>query len=288
MRMRVFYKENYGSAATTKVLHVSLLKVICVDPEFLEPPLDLARWEKYKVEMFMRKQYLEKKRTPEDIAEECGVSVEALNPYIAKLQNGEKFDEFTDEYLLRIDALGYQEMNFSFHSDFIDTSYRYTEDYGHEISEDLKKVASENEGIMLQTIWDITIFDCNFEAGKSAEELAGSVPWNIDSYTSGIGQDLLTKIFSAKFSSSFFTKCAILADVLTNHSSDQSLAEFIENNDIGLPLAQRINLAEEIGDLDEDDQDNLDYIEETWEQLCEILGVDKDGDYTTLSDMKLN
>jgi hypothetical protein len=33
---------------------------------------------------------------------------------------------------------------------------------------------------------------------------------------------------------------------------------------------------------------NLDYIEETWEQLCETLGVDKDGDYTTLSDMKLN
>lgn len=284
--MRMFYKENYGSAATTKVLQVSLLKVICVDPEFLEPPLDLARWEKYKVEMFMRKQYLEKKRTSEDIAQECGISVETIQPYIDKLLNGEKFDEFTEDYLLRIDALGYQEMNFSFHSDFINTSYRYTEDYGHEISEDLKKAASEDEGIILQTIWDITIFDCNFEAGKSAEELAGSVPWNIDSYNSGIGEDLLTKILSAEFSSSFFTKCAILSDVLNNHAEDESLAEFVEYNDIGLPLAQRVNAAEEISDLDEDDQDNLDYLDETWEQLCETLGVDKDGDYTSLEDMR--
>ena len=85
---------------------------------------------------------------------------------------------------------------------------------------------------------------------------------------------------------SFFTKCAILSDVVTNHSSDESLAEFIEYNDIGLPLAQRINDSEEISDLDEDDQDNLEYIDETWEQLCETLGVDKDGDYTSLADMR--
>lgn len=34
----IFLKEGYNSAETTKVLHVSLLKVICVDPKFLEPP----------------------------------------------------------------------------------------------------------------------------------------------------------------------------------------------------------------------------------------------------------
>lgn len=243
--MRMFYKENYNSADSTKVLQVSLLKVFYVYPNFLEPPHDIAKWQK-----------------------------------------GDKFDEFTEEPKLRIDALGYQEMNFSFHSDFIDTSYLYTEDYGHEITKDIQKVALEDDGIMLQTVWDVVIYDCNFEAGKSAEELAGSVPWFIDSNTSGYGQELITKVLSAKFSTSFFTKCNILSDVVTNHSSDESLSEFIDYNDIGLPLAQRINLAEEISDLDEEDQDNLDYIDETWDQLCETLGVDKDGDYTSLAEMR--
>lgn len=244
--MRMFYKENYNSADATKVLEVSLLKVFYVYPEFLEPPHDITRW-----------------------------------------QRGDRFDEFTEEPKLRIDALGYPgKMKFNFHSDFIDADYKYTEEYGHEISEDLKKVALQDEGIMLQTIWNVVIHDCNFEAGASAEDLAGSVPWTLDTYVSGFGEDLFTKIVSAKFSSSFFTKCAILADVLINHSSDESLAEFIDYNDIGLPLAQRINLAEEISDLDEEDQDNLDYIDETWEQLCETLGVDKDGDYTSLTEMR--
>ncbi len=244
--MRVFYKENYNSADSTKVLQVSLLKVFYVYPEFLEPPHDITKW-----------------------------------------QRGDKFDEFTEEPKLRIDALGYPgKMKFDYHSDFIDADYKYTEEYGNEISEDLKKVALEDDGIMLQTVWDVVIYDCNFEAGKSAEELAGSVPWFIDSNTPGYGQELLTKVLSANFSSSFFTKCAILSDVATNHSSDESLAEFIEYNDIGLPLAQRINIAEEISDLDEEDQDNLDYIDETWDQLCETLGVEEYGDYTSLADMR--
>ena len=281
--MRMFYKENYNSAETTKVLRVSLLKVFYVYPKFLEPPHDLARREIFKEEMFMRKQYLEKKRTPEDIAQECGVSVETIQPYITKLQNGEKFDKFSNEYFLGLDASG---MPGNFHTHFVDTYYRYTEDYGHEINEDLKAVALEDEGILLQTIWNIVIYDCGFKAGITAEELANSAPWDLDTNDSDIGQDLFTQIISARFSSSFFTKCAILSDVVTNHSTDESLGEFIEYNDIGLPLAQRINDSEEISDLDEDDQDNLEYIDETWGQLCETLGVDKDGDYTSLADMR--
>jgi hypothetical protein len=150
----------------------------------------------------------------------------------------------------------------------------------------MKKTTLENEGIIQQAVWNVTIHDCNFEAGTSAEELAGSVPWDIETYSAGFGDVLLTKVISAKFSSSFHTKCAILSDVFTIHSSDESLAEFIDYNDIGLPLAHRAHIAESISDLDEDDQDNLDYIDETWEQLCEALGVDKDGDYASLEDMR--
>lgn len=283
--MQMVYKEYYDSAETTKVLHVSLLKVICVNPEFLKPPHDLAKWEKFKVEPFMRKQFLEKKRTPEDIAEECGVSVETIQPYIAKLLNGEKFDEFTKEYLLGIyaDNYGGQQTQLSYHSDFLHASYKYSDDYKDEISENLKKEASEDDGVILHTVWDIAIVDCSFEIGTSAEKLASSVLWQLKSTSA---RDLFTKVLSAKFSSSFFTKCAILSDVVTNHSDDDSFTELIEYNDIGLPLAQRVNLAEEMSDLDEEDIDNLDYIDETWEQLCETLGVDKDGDYTSLANMR--
>jgi hypothetical protein len=236
--MRIGYKEYYNSAETTKVLHVSLLKVICVDPEFLEPPHDLARWQK-----------------------------------------GDKFDDFTEEYMLRIDALGYKgEINY--HSDFLDADYEYTEEYADLISEDMMKTAAEAEGILQQTIWKVTITDCNFSSGTSAEELAGSVPWTLNT-----GHELLTKIFSAKFSSSFFTKCAILSEIWTNHAGDANLAEFIDYNDAGLPLAHRVNLVEEESQLDDEDRENYEYIEETWVLLCETLGIDKDGDYTTYKDM---
>jgi hypothetical protein len=290
--MRVFYKENYGSADTTKVLHVSLLKVICVEPEFLEPPHDLARVHRgYAItldlhnfaEAPLRKRYFEDKKTPEEIAKIYGVSVETIQPYIAKLLNGEKFDGFTKEYKLSIytNNLVGKPTQLFYHTDFLSTDYKYTEDYGHEISEDLKKVASEEKGILLQTVWDIAILSCSFDIGTTAEELANSVSWELN--RSG---DLLTKILSVKFSTHFFTKCAILSDVLTNHSDDESLAEFIEYNDIGLPLAQRVNLAETMSEFELEDFDEFDYIEETWEQLCETLGVDKDGDYTSLADMR--
>lgn len=242
----LFLKEGYNSAETTKVLHVSLLKVICVDPKSaavcLEPPYDLARWKK-----------------------------------------GDRFADFTEEYVFKIytgPKVG--QPTVFYHTDYLVTDYEYSDDYGHEISEDLKKAAAKDECILVQTVWDICIFECSWEpAGTSAEELANSISWELN-----VSGDVFTKILSAKFSSSFFTKCAILSDVVTNHSDDDSFTELIEYNDIGLPLAQRVNLAEEMSDLDEEDIDNLDYIDETWEQLCETLGVDKDGDYTSLAQMR--
>jgi hypothetical protein len=45
---------------------------------------------------------------------------------------------------------------------------------------------------------------------------------------------------------------------------------------------------EEESQLDDDDRDNYEYIEETWVQLCETLGVDQDGDYNTYKDMIAN
>jgi hypothetical protein len=55
--------------------------------------------------------------------------------------------------------------------------------------------------------------------------------------------------------------------------------------DAGVPLAHRINLVEEESQLDDEDRENYEYVEETWVQLCETLGVDEDGDYTAYKDM---
>ena len=69
------------------------------------------------------------------------------------------------------------------------------------------------------------------------------------------------------------------------HLLDVELAEFIDYNDVGLPLAHKVNI---VPNYRHEESDNLDYIEETWVQLCETLGVDKDGDYTTYKEMIAN
>ena len=40
--------------------------------------------KRYTSEVFMRKRYLMDKKTPDDIAKECGVSVETIYVYLAK------------------------------------------------------------------------------------------------------------------------------------------------------------------------------------------------------------
>lgn len=40
----------------------------------------------YKSEAFMRKRYLVDKKTPEEIAKECGASVETIYVYLAKFK----------------------------------------------------------------------------------------------------------------------------------------------------------------------------------------------------------
>ena len=40
----------------------------------------------YKSETFMRKRYLIDKKTPEEIAKECGASVETIYVYLAKFK----------------------------------------------------------------------------------------------------------------------------------------------------------------------------------------------------------
>jgi hypothetical protein len=78
----------------------------------------------------------------------------------------------------------------------------------------------------------------------------------------------------------FSRKCEILADLWLNHRGDSDLEDFIEYNDIGLPLAYAF--AE---DLAKPTEIATRYIEETFALLVEALEVNPDLEYESLDEM---
>ena len=78
----------------------------------------------------------------------------------------------------------------------------------------------------------------------------------------------------------FENKCEILADLWLNFKDDEELADFVEYNDLGLPLAYLIHSELVIPtELCEP------YVEETYNLLAEALGIDLDQDFATLQEM---
>ena len=75
-------------------------------------------------------------------------------------------------------------------------------------------------------------------------------------------------------------KCLILADFWLNYKDEEEFNDFVEYNDIGLPLAFMIteNIVEstQVGEI---------YVNEAWELLCRALNVDSKQDYDSLEDM---
>ncbi len=78
-------------------------------------------------------------------------------------------------------------------------------------------------------------------------------------------------------------KCLILADFWLNYKDEEEFNDFVEYNDIGLPLAFMIteNIVEstQVGEI---------YVNEAWELLCAALNVDSKQNYDTLEDMFLD
>ena len=78
----------------------------------------------------------------------------------------------------------------------------------------------------------------------------------------------------------FSSKCEILGDLWLNYRDDEAFIDFIEYNDIGLPLAYCISAglakAEPQGEL---------YINETWDLLVEALGIDGEQFWDSLDHM---
>jgi hypothetical protein len=78
----------------------------------------------------------------------------------------------------------------------------------------------------------------------------------------------------------FEDKIAILADLWLNYKDMDGLKDFLEYNDIGLPLAYTIYAG-----LSEVTDDGIPYVEETYNLLAESLGLDLDEDFSTLAEM---
>ena len=81
----------------------------------------------------------------------------------------------------------------------------------------------------------------------------------------------------------FETKCEILSDLWINWKDDENLEDFVEYNDLGLPMAYLIHT-----ELVTVNNEGMPYIEETFNLLCTSLGLDIDGDYITLNEMLEN
>jgi hypothetical protein len=78
----------------------------------------------------------------------------------------------------------------------------------------------------------------------------------------------------------FSNKASILADLWINFRGDEQFSDFIEYNDIGLPLAYYIHT-----DLVKPTDQATLYVEETFNLLCAALGIDLESDYETLNEM---
>ena len=78
----------------------------------------------------------------------------------------------------------------------------------------------------------------------------------------------------------FFRKCEILGELWLNYRNDEQFQDFIEYNDLGLPLAYAF--ANEIAKETELAER---YVNESYELLAESLGVSGTEPFDSLDDM---
>ena len=77
----------------------------------------------------------------------------------------------------------------------------------------------------------------------------------------------------------FSTKCEILADLWMAYRNDEQFTDFIEYNDLGLPIAYAIHAG-----IVEPNEPANDFINETFELLLAALGLEDTG-YENLDDI---
>ena len=78
----------------------------------------------------------------------------------------------------------------------------------------------------------------------------------------------------------FSSKCDILGTLWIDYKDDENLQDFIEYNDLGLPLAYCVSA--ELAKIEP--QGEL-YVNETWDLLIEALGLDSETEWESLDHM---
>jgi hypothetical protein len=79
---------------------------------------------------------------------------------------------------------------------------------------------------------------------------------------------------------SYECKVAILADLWLNYRSDENFSDFVEYNDLGLPLAYAID-----NEIVESTDMAANFIKETFSLLLEALDIEEDTDFETLDEL---
>jgi hypothetical protein len=84
----------------------------------------------------------------------------------------------------------------------------------------------------------------------------------------------------SEFKTTYEDKASILADLWLNYRNDTNFADFVEYNDLGLPLAYAID-----NEIVESTDMAARFIEETFDLLLAGLDIDEDTGFETLDDL---
>jgi uncharacterized protein YozE (UPF0346 family) len=78
----------------------------------------------------------------------------------------------------------------------------------------------------------------------------------------------------------FRAKCAILSEIWEHYTEEEDLKDFLEYNDVGLPIAHFIHTG-----MVEPLAEAFEHVEETYNMLVEILGLDLKESFSTFDEM---
>jgi hypothetical protein len=78
----------------------------------------------------------------------------------------------------------------------------------------------------------------------------------------------------------FETICSILSELWINYKEDKDFSEFIQYNDLGLPLAFMLD-----SEIVEPKDLAFQYVLETWQIFLSALNIDKDMGWNSLDDL---
>lgn len=78
----------------------------------------------------------------------------------------------------------------------------------------------------------------------------------------------------------FNTICSILSELWINYKDDKQFSEFVEYNDLGLPLAFMLDSS-----IVYPTDDAVRYVTETWNIFLSALGLEEDLGWESLEDL---